>query len=469
MQTMMQAANRQPGTPALSIQDLMRPMLASTSTSSSSSPSPPRPASTATASAATADNVDEDDELTIVDMLLDVMTQRLSLPDILSVLNGDFSPFDRTEADFYDFVCQLIDEQDSEAIRMAAAEFHARSILTSFLSSDVLATRAAFAREGRDVVTEATPVMERHLRTLIDTLLARHDQRQSSPAVQLPPFSHFFKAWGSELIGSLMDAMVACYSDGIASVSLIMQQSVLQRLAGAGEMGFMAPMVSGTMRSGMVSVYEQWKQRQAVSQAGDGTGSEAWLERVPLDERAVWKRTVEEDEKRMAQQLREQREKRRRERNGLELEEDEKAVTLFRPLSYAYLTGGSRGTKRVKPVQEGSAGRQQGDSQEEAKEDARFSLGESLQPTLRRVLEQVEREREAKEGSRAEVNGMGEEKSSGESRVDAVMAAVAADAELKAGYRGQWLRDLKRKVEQDDDYDPHKFPTTERHVRQQQG
>ena len=436
--------------------------------------SSPLPPSASSSPAQPNADADDDDDLTVVDMLMDIVTQRLSLPDMLVVLNGDFSPFDRTEADFYDIIVQLLDEQDSEAIRMSAAEFHAQSILTAFFSPDVLATRAPFVRDQRDVVRRAMPVMERHLRTLIDTLLARHDLRQSNPAAQLTPFSHFFKAWGTELIGSLMDAMVQCYTDGLTSVSLIMQQSVLQRLASAGDMGFMAPMVSGTLKAGMVKVYEQWKQRQTVRQA-DGTGAEAWLERVPANERPLWRRTVEQDEKRMAEQLRQQRERRQMERDGVEVEEDEKegkSATLFRPLSYAYLSGSGRGVKRVKPVQEGHVGPEgaseggRGEGETETKDDGRFALGESLEPTLRRALEKVERGREAKNGS-SEADGEGEELKAGESRVDVVMRAAAADPALKAGYRGQWLRDLKRKVEQDEDFESHKFPMTERHVRQQ--
>ena len=451
LQAMMQggAANaRSPNTLAPTLDDLVRTMMSSTSSTASSA-----------SSASAAD--EEDDELTMVDMLLSVVTRQLSLPDLMALMNGDFRSLDRTEDAQYDIVVELLDQQDSEAIRNAAAEFHAESIAATFLSAEVLSARSAFARPGTDPERVAIPLLHRQLRRYFDELLTRHDRREADGSVALPPFSEWFKAWGVDFIGSVMHALVDCYTDGVTSVSAILQTAFVQRLAGVGDIGLMAPMIGGALKAGLVKVYATWTQRQGVQ--GNAADDAAWLERVPPAERDVWRRVIAQDEQRMRELLAAQRERHRREEDA-DIAEDEKgdeqsdesSRSLFKPLSYAYLSGSSK-PLRVQRTQEGE--------RTEAKEDvARYALGQSLEPTLRRVVEEVDRQVEMKQGE-SKVDGDGERKAGEQSRVDAVMRAVPADDGLRAAYRGQLLRDLKRKVELDDDYEAQKYPMIEKHIR----
>ena len=198
-----------------SLQDLVQQMLTSPAGSSIA----------ASLSSTTTDT--SDDDMTLLDMLVSIVTRTVGLTDMMAILNGNLTSLDRTEPDVYDLIVTLLNEEDSPAIRTAAAQFHAAAITTAVFTPDVLATRAAHLRPGAEPAVLARPLVEQSLSRLFDGVLSRHDTREAggAEATALPPFSEFLRQWSTDSFGSVTDVLVReVYTDGIVSVSALMER-----------------------------------------------------------------------------------------------------------------------------------------------------------------------------------------------------------------------------------------------------
>ena len=258
--------------------------------------------SVASSSSSTTNNSDSsgEDDMTLLDMLLSIVTRSVGLADLLAILNGDLSSLDRTEHDMYDLVVTLLNEEDSPAIRAAAAQHHAAAITAAVLTPEVLATRAAQLRPGADPATLVRPLVEQSLNEFFDEVLRRHDVQEEggAAAAALPRYSHFLRAWGTDFLGSVMDGLVReAYTDGIVSASALMERAAMSRLSQADGLGAMAPLVGGSIKTSLVALYSSWKQRQQAEEAGTEAGGEdePWLRAVPEQERATWRQVVARD------------------------------------------------------------------------------------------------------------------------------------------------------------------------------
>ena len=156
----------------------MRTMM---STSSSSTPSSSSSSSTAASLGLMRDD-GEGEDATLLSMVVGIVTEHLSLPDLLAVMGGDLSGFDATEDDLHDLLMQLMADSDDEDVRAETAAFHAQALAQSFLNADVLSAHSAQLRPGADPVASATPVLALHLRSFIDALLSRRASRERVPA-----------------------------------------------------------------------------------------------------------------------------------------------------------------------------------------------------------------------------------------------------------------------------------------------
>ena len=309
----------------------------------------------ASMSASTAN--DSDDDITLLDMLLAIVIRTVALPDMMAILNGDLSSLDRTESEMYDVIVTLLNEEDSPAIRTAAAQYHAIALTNSVFTAEVLATRAAHLRPGAEPGTLAQPPVERSLIRLFDVVLSRHDTREAggAEAAALPRFSEFLRQWGTDLIGSVIDVLVReAYTDGIVSVSAMIETALMARLNVAGGLGAMAPLLGGSVRKSLVTLYFTWKQKQQstrASSAGAEAGTvaeqdEPWLAAVPAAERPIWRTVVAEDVAKMDAEEGAAKESTESKQDEVKEERKDETATdssSTKPLSSVYRDGKSDG------------------------------------------------------------------------------------------------------------------------------
>lgn len=181
-----------------------------------------------------------------------------------------------------------------------------------------------------------------------------------------------------------MCTLSECYRDGLSSSQTIVTSILLHKFSSVGgsEMGFLLPMVSGSLRAVMLKCAQNYQQQQLMRQSDAQGGEEAWIQQVPQEDRERWKTTIERDQQRLQERY---QEKKRKEIGHTEEKKEEKP-SLAIPLSNAYLEGNKKKAKQ-NPAELTSASSSSSSSSSSSPADTRIS--DNFHRTLQRSIDSV--------------------------------------------------------------------------------
>jgi uncharacterized ubiquitin-like protein YukD len=407
---------------------------------------------------------EEDNIPSIFDLFLSRIMRSLSMPDLLTIITGNFSPFDRSEEGLYELLSSLIDDDDCPENREEVANQLAESIVDGCLSDTILQPYSAQLKPNSNPKAASLPTLRQHFRKFVDLILDRH----SSSANNRPAFSAEMKQWAMELTGVWIDVLVGCYNDGLITVEKLAKSALVAKFQAVGpEVAMFLPMVSGALTDAIMKSYHQYKQSQLLTtnlSSSGGSGTEAWLEFVPQNERKLWESVIEQDVKSLEQQFSSRRAQSNNFRSANNDDNSDSNAahgserSLFKPLSYAYLAGSGKG-RRAATKQEGKS-QQKNESKnvEAASRESEFQLGASFGSTLAKAIQRVEA-KSADNDINSNTNN------SGSHSVEAVVSALN-NSSLQAEYRQQIIGDLNNRVASDSDYNPIQFPNIAQNIVQ---
>ena len=217
----------------------------------------------------------------------------------MAMIHGNFSCLDRCEDGLYDLIVGEVrsgEDDDTTEIRDQVSTALVDNILATVLSPSVISPRASFLRGEIDVVSVCRPQLIQRFRTMIDLVLQRFDtQEEQGSTSSIPSFSSVIVPWGTDMIGSLIDQLCMCYRDGITSVQFIAQVAVSGVFSSLSpEAAFIVPIISSTLSSCIMKIYDKYKQSLLISQSSSGDG-EVWLQMVPEEERPIWRSVIQSD------------------------------------------------------------------------------------------------------------------------------------------------------------------------------
>ena len=413
----------------------------------------------------------DDGEESVIDEFTHRMMDELTIPDLLAVMQGNFSSLDRTEPTVYEFLMNLMENDDSPTARELIARTIARSALAATLPETVLEQRRSQLRENMDPIALSLPVLTIRVRLFVDAVMDRHNGVIPPP---LQPFGAFIQQFGQQALGAWLDIVSQCYQDGITSVEALAKSSLNHRFASVGpELSFILPMVSGTITNAIMVSYQRYRQQQMTQRAeplsssssdsagaaAAGDGYERWMQYVPDEEKSIWHSVIMSDEAALNAQWTARRERERRENGNADATSSTASErrTLFKPLSYTYLRGS--GSSKKQALAESSNASTSSSSSSTA---AAPTLNDSLVRTLQTAMDDVasndtEMKDETDERARRDAYTSGLLSLGNDSAVN-----------VSSEYRTNLSRQLKRQVAHHSDYESgRKYPAIDRLIARQ--
>lgn len=405
--------------------------------------------------AAAGDHAEEEEaeeQASLFDLFLSTLMQHLTLPDMMMMMQGNFSGLEKVHAPFRELLLDLLGEDASPRNREMLAHSFASGIVEGMLDAQSLAPLEAQRIQGRDPVRVSNPVVTRHVRLLLDLILDLPIAAASAP-VTSASFSARFKSWSQEFTGEWLVVLGSCFSDGLTS-SISLFCNMLTRKASALDpsMAMMLPMVMGSLAQVMRRCAQSYEQKMMM--AGGEGGEEAWLSLVPEAERARWQATIAADQSSMQKQLAEQ--------SGASSSSASASseASLYRPLSRAYLAGSGGKSKRKAPsaVQSTAAPAASTSAAASSTATAAAAPDTRLSDQFGRML-----------GRAIQTCVPAAERAAADRSAESVVAAAVASPQLTEGYTNEVRAEMRSRIQSQfqGDYSAARYPNIAEQVMQQ--
>lgn len=395
------------------------------------------------------DDDDESSSASLFDMFLSLIMQHLSMPDLMSMMGGNFSGLNRVHGPMRELMMDLLGEDDSNENRELMTQSIASGIIDGLLDPETLSEVENDLIDDANPTRVSGPVVRKHVRRLLDIIL-------DTPVVPVPPnsppppatpgsFAALVSTWCTSFCGEWLVMVGGCYRGGVSTSERIATSMVnrkVTRIAG-NEMAMFMPMISGTIRQLLARAVQQYQQAQVLasddtSESGD---SPAWLQQIPIEDRQRWKETIQADCEILERRYQE-RIKADSDASASSSSSSSSSRSLYRPLSNAYLSGGKKRAAVPAPTAKSTASSSNSNS---SVPDSR--IADNLARTLRRSIESV----------------VG---SNSNSSSASVVASIVADADLQSAYTDQVAADMRTIIEtrMKEDYSPERYPNIEAQV-----
>jgi len=304
--------------------------------------------------------------------------------------------------------------------------------------------------EGKDVVELSNSFIQAHVRHLIELIMQEDDYtvENNSPT----PFSDAIKKWAKTLLGGWAHLLASCYTDGITSVITIVRTSVNTKLSSIGQFAFLLPIFSPMIGVIVQREYQLFKQNLLFEQ-------KEWIQYIDENEKSEWLRIINEDEI-IQKKMKENSEHWIFGESNLSSEEKKKLLslsrvskrktTIQRPFSLAYRSGsGLKGKKTVKNEKMQNNRKTSTKTKENSGiiNTTSYHLTKTLSSDLQSAINIFEKKQRQYDS---------QENDSGISTQE--LLKLLDKSNLSDLYKNQFVKDFKKRLEFDNDYNPKQFP-----------